>query len=169
MTNSEEESLHHKTVYKIFPEFAKKLKEEGMISKWDRDQFKIKLVKDWEPIRVNPDLTLHVPNRGKVVVEIVNPSRDPKRFIGELVYPHILGNLGKIQAAMFWVLRFKTRKSTRAITQQLSLGRFFKKTIPDIVLYLRASDLEKIDSNYDEIYRVFKGSVGDYKRKGKFF
>ena len=29
MVDSEEESLHYKIVYRILPEFAKKLKEEG--------------------------------------------------------------------------------------------------------------------------------------------
>ena len=150
MTNSEEENVHYRTVYRILPEFAEKLKEEGLVSRWDRNEFKLKLVKNWEPIRVHPDLTLHVPNRGKVVVEVVNPNSEPKRFIGELVYPQILGNLGRIQAAMFLVLHSKSRKSMRTITQQLSLDRFFsKKTIHDIVPYLRDSDLEKIDLNPD--------------------
>ena len=167
MINSEEE-VHYKTVYKILPEFAEQLKKEGVISDWDRKQFKVELVKNWEPIRVNPDLTLHVPGRGRVVVEIVNPNGEPKRFMGELVYPHILGNLGRIQAAMFWVLHFKRRKSTRAITQQLSLDRFFKKTIPDAVFYLRASDLDEIDRHFNQIYRVFKSAVVDYKSNGKF-
>ena len=170
MTNSEEESLHHKVVYKILPEFAKKLKEEGLISGWDRKQFRIQVVKGREPVRVNPDLTLHVPDRGKVVVEVVNPRRNPKRYIGELVYPHILGNLQRIGAAIFLVLHYpRSRRSERAISQELSFQRFFKKTIPDIVLYLRASDLEKIDLSRDQIYKVFKGSVMDYKNNGKFY
>lgn len=74
MINSEEESIHYKTVYRILPEFAKQLKKEGVISDWDRKQFKVELVKNWEPIRANPDLTLHVLGRGSVVVEIVNPK-----------------------------------------------------------------------------------------------
>jgi hypothetical protein len=167
MTNSEEQNVHYKTVYEILPEFAEKLKQEGVISDWDRKQFKIELVKAWEPIRVNPDLVLHVPDRGKVVVEIVNPSKT-KRFIGELVYPHILGNLRKIKAVVFLVLHSKGRRSTRAITQQISLDRFLKKTIPDNVSYLRVSDLEKIDRNRDQIYRVFRNIIIDYKRNGKF-
>ncbi|KYK37507.1 MAG: hypothetical protein AYK18_09835 [Theionarchaea archaeon DG-70] len=168
MPKSEEESPHYKTVYRILPEFAKKLKDEGVISHYDRKQIKIELMKNWDPIKFNPDLVLHVPNRGKVVVEIVNPNGEPKRFMGELIYPHILGHLRRIQAAMLWVLHSKSGKSKRAATQQISLERFLKETIPATAYYWRASDLENIDLNRDQLYHVFKKAVIDYKKNGKF-
>lgn len=115
----------------------------------------------WETVRVNPDLVFYVPDRGKVVVEIVNPEK-PKRFIGEIVYPHILGSLGLIGGAIFFVLPSpRTRKSERAMAQEMSLHRFLKKTVPDIAIYL--------NGNPEEVYRIFRLSIIDYQRMGKFY
>ena len=92
----------------------------------------------------------------------VNSNSEPKRFMGELVYPHILGSLGLIGGAIFFVLPSPgSRKSERAMVQEMSLHRFFKKTVPHIAIYL--------DGNLKEEYRIFKLSIIDYQQMGKFY
>jgi uncharacterized protein YlzI (FlbEa/FlbD family) len=96
--------LHGIIVYKILPWLAEKLKREGLISDYDRKQEKIKISKDFPEIWMNPDLILHMSNGKKILVEVANPE-DPKRFIGELVYPKMLLWRKKITAAMVFVLK----------------------------------------------------------------
>lgn len=156
-------SLHKRTVDEILPEFAERLKKEGVISAYDHQkQLRIRLVKDSQPIKIIPDLTLSLLGRGKVVVEVVNPDK-AKRFIGEIVYPHILGNLGMIEAAIFFVLPTpKSRKCERAMIQEMTLHLFFEKQLPFIVIYLDTNKPE-------ETYYILHDSLIDYQRLGKFY
>ncbi len=100
---SKQDRSHGKIVKEILPSFAEKLKEEAVISAYDHHPFKIPLVEGWPPITIVPDLVFHLPNGEKVLVEIVNP-RDPKRFLGEIVYPHLLRHHKKIAKAIIFVI-----------------------------------------------------------------
>jgi hypothetical protein len=97
-------SLHDRIVCEILPRLAEKLKQEGLISDYDRKQEKIEISNDFPEIWINPDLILHTSNRKKILVEVANP-KDPKRFIGELIYPKMLLWRQKITAAMVFVLK----------------------------------------------------------------
>jgi len=157
-------SQHYKIVYEILPNLAKRLEKEGVISAWNRKQFKIFLARDSEPIIIRPDLVLHLPDQRRVLAEVINPKKKPKRFVGELVYPHILGHFRRIEAVIFFVLShgIKVQKMERSMTQEMALSRFFKKTIPDIAIH---SDF----SQPEELYRILKHSLTDYQRMGKFY
>lgn len=100
---SKQERSHDKIVRKILPRFAEKLKKEAVISAYDRHPFKIPLVEGWPPIKIIPDLVVHLPNGERVLIEIANP-RDPKRFLGEIVYPHLLIYHKKIEKRIVFVL-----------------------------------------------------------------
>jgi len=106
---SKQESLHGKIVREILPSFAEKLKKEGVISAYDRHPFTISPIEDRPPIKIVPDLVIHLPNREKVLVEIANP-RDPKRFLGEIVYPGLLRYHKKIAKAIIFVLHDRERQ-----------------------------------------------------------
>lgn len=159
MANSKGESAHHKTVYKDLPKVAGKLKEEGLISGWDREQLKIEL-EGWNPFTVKPDLILHVPGRRKLLVEIINPD-DPKRYIGEILYAHILGSFQKIGAAVFLIL--SGTKGERATFQQILLNNLsIRKTISHFPIYLDFT-------NKETVYMVLKDSVTTYRKKGSLY
>lgn len=96
--------LHNKIVDKILPQCAERLRKQGVISAYDREYFKIQPVKEWARVEIRPDLVLHLPDKRKVLIEIANPEK-PKRFIGELVYPHILGHHDEIGAAILFILQ----------------------------------------------------------------
>jgi len=160
MADPRKGNLHKETVKKL-REFADELKGEGLISDWDKEQIRVE-IQGWEPFRVNPDLALHVPNRGKVLVEIVNPEK-PKRYLGEILYAHIMGSLRLIGAAIFFILPSpKSRKSQRAMVEEILLHRFLKKTLSTIPIFLDTSNL-------GEMYRIFRFSIVDYRRMGKFY
>lgn len=163
MTGSKQKSLHDKIVRDILPKFAQRLKTAGLISDYGTEkQFEIEITRDMKKIVIKPDLTIVVPNRGKIVVEVVNPD-DAKNFIGEIVYPHILGNLGRVEAAIFLILPTpESRKSERAMAQEIALHRFFKKQIPYIPIFFDSD-------NPEEIYHILKCSIIDYQRMGKFY
>src|SRR4030066_561744 len=95
--------LHGTIVYEILPRLAEKLKQEGLISHYDRTQENIEILKDFPKIRINPDLILHTSNGKKILVEVANP-KDPKRFIGEVIYPKMLLYRKKIMADLIFVL-----------------------------------------------------------------
>lgn len=128
----EMKSLHDRIVKEVLPQFAERLKKEGVISSYDRKSFMIQVSKDkhWAPIRIKPDLVLHLPDMKRVLIEIANP-KDPKRFIGEIVYPQILGYHNKVAAAIVFVLHHlrKDLKHDRAFTQQWILDHVLRKQI----------------------------------------
>jgi len=100
---SKQDRSHGKIVKETLPSFAERLEKEAVISAYDRHPFKIPLVEGWPPIKIIPDLVVYLPNGEKVLVEIANP-RDPKRFLGEIVYPHLLRYHKKITKAIIFVL-----------------------------------------------------------------
>lgn len=120
---------HGKIVREILPSFAEKLKKEAVISAYDRHPFTISLFEDRPPIKIIPDLVIHLPNGEKVLVEIANP-RDPKRFLGEILYPHLLGYHKKITKVIIYVLRDPEhqRKHDRAFCQ-IMLTEIFGKQV----------------------------------------
>jgi hypothetical protein len=121
------ESLHHTIVNKILPRIAKKLKQEGSISDSNRKQFKIPVLEELEPFTITPDRVLQLPDGKKVLVEVANPT-DPKRFIGELVYPKILTERKEIQAFFMFVLNPEDRrKHTRSLTQTMIVSQLIGK------------------------------------------
>lgn len=106
---SKQKGLHEKIEREILPSFAEKLKKEAVISAYDRQSFKIPLLKGQPPFTIKPDLVMRLPNGEKVLVEIANP-RDPKRFLGELIYPSILRYHKKIAKAIIFVLHDRERQ-----------------------------------------------------------
>lgn len=130
MEDLTEKDLHRKIVNEILPHFADELKREGVISTYDRKPFMIPLAEDWPPFRIYPDLVLDIPDTGKVLVEITNP-KDPKRFIGEIMYPQILGYRKEIVAAIIFVLRRRRQDlmHDRGFTQMMTLSDVFKRQI----------------------------------------
>ena len=131
---SKQESLHGKIVREILPGFAERLKKEEVISAYDRHPFSIPLVEDQPPIKIIPDLVVHLPNRGKVLVEIANP-RDPKRFLGEIVYPHFLGYHKKITKVIIFVLHDPEHQPIhdRSFSQKMMLTQIFGRLTPTIM------------------------------------
>ena len=128
---SKQDCLHGKIVREILPSFAEKLKKEGVISAYDRHAFTIPFLEGRTPLKIIPDLVIHLPNREKVLVEIANP-RDPKRFLGEMVYPQFLGYYKKIAKAIIFVLhdRERQRIHDRGFAQITMLSEIFGKLTP---------------------------------------
>lgn len=155
-------SSHHKAVYEILPQFAERLKKNGVISAYDRKQFRIPLVKGLPEIRINPDLVLYLPDKVKVLVEVANPC-SPKRLIGEIVYPHILGHFKLIESAIVFILPSrKGRKIDRSIHQEMALDQFFGKTIPSILLPFDPNDPEEA---YSLLYHALTSYQQFIRRK----
>jgi len=133
LEDSKKGDVHSKIVDEILPHFAEKLKREGVISNHDRKPFTIPLAKDWPPFRIKPDLVLYLHDKKKVLVEIANPEK-PKRFIGEIVYAHLLGHFKDIAAAIIFVLPIKGQRPTRGIVQNMMLHFILKERTPSIVI-----------------------------------
>src|SRR5690606_18039782 len=73
-------------------------------SSYDKKGFDIpSFDKEVKSVNITPDLVLHLPNGDKILVEVANP-KDPKRFVGELVYPAILKKHGQIRASLVFVI-----------------------------------------------------------------
>ena len=131
---SKQECLHGKIVKEILPSFAQKLKKEAVISAYDRHPFTFSLVEDQPPIKIIPDLVIHLPNREKVLVQIANP-RDPKRFLGEIIYPHFLGYYKTIAKVIIFVLhdREHQRIHDRGFYQKTMLSQILGKLTPTVM------------------------------------
>jgi hypothetical protein len=104
-------SLHRSIVEEILPRIAQRLKEETVISSYDHVPIKISIKEPLsiKSINVVPDLMIHLPDERRILIEVANP-RDPKRFLGEILYPQILGYYRKIDKVIVFVLR-KNQKS----------------------------------------------------------
>lgn len=87
----------------------------------------------WPPFTIYPDMVLYVPEKGKVLIEIANP-RSAKRFIGEMVYPQILGHFKKIVAAIIFVLPSGKTKAYRGMVQNQALHLICEKQIPTVTI-----------------------------------
>lgn len=131
--------LHSKIVREILPRLAERLKGEGVISSYDRKPFIVRLLDHMPPFRIAPDLVLHVYDKGKVLIEIANP-RDPKRFVGELVYPLVLGHFNEIVAAIIFVLQQSSTE--RGMIQNFVLHLIpSERAIPTLVMTWSEDDL----------------------------
>jgi hypothetical protein len=130
--NSKKEHSHTEIVRKILPRFADRLRREGVIESYDRKPFTIKIW-DFPPVRIIPDLILHLHDKAKVLIEIVNP-KDPKRFMGEIAYPHLLKYHKGIKATIFFVLRYHQRKHDRGLGESLALSFVFKTSMPNVAI-----------------------------------
>jgi hypothetical protein len=115
-------NLHNRIVEDVLPKFAQQLQKEGVISNYTRESLKIEnqevFSESFFPaFVVKPDLLLILPDNKRLLVEVVNP-KEPKRFIGELIYANILIHHKKITAAIFFVLNpEKQRGYRRSISQ----------------------------------------------------
>jgi hypothetical protein len=127
----QQEKLHEKIVGTILPAFAERLKKDGVICSYDRKPFAISLFEDSPPIRIIPDLVVHLPDRRKVLVEVANP-RDPKRFLGEMVYPYLLKYHKEISRAIIYVLhdREQQRLHDRSLVLRTVLVEIFGRITP---------------------------------------
>jgi len=124
----EHKSLHGKIVREILPRFAEKLKNEKVISAYDCHPFTFSVVKGEPPIKIIPDLVIHLPNSEKVLIEIANP-RDPKRFLGEMVCPQFLFYHKKIAKGIIFVLHDIEHQDIhdRGFNQNMMLGQIFRE------------------------------------------
>jgi len=123
--------MHKEIVNKILPRFAKRLKKEQTISGYGRQPFRIPVLNEWYPVEIRPDLILIMSNDERILVEVAN-SRDPKRFIGELVYPRLLGYCEQISGAFIFILCPTKRSQVhkRVVAQSWILADTLKTKIP---------------------------------------
>lgn len=150
-------NLYTKIVSGILPKFATNLKEEGLISNYDRNPFKIRLHEDFPPFEIRPDLVLSVSNGKRVLVEVVNP-KDPKRFFGELIYPHILGSKKQIACALFFILPHdNTFKGIHK--ERMDLGRVIREFIKMTITHVMASWAPNETVNYDNLKSFLQDMV----------
>ena len=99
------ESMHQHVVETILPSFAENLKNEGIISDYNRKSFRVEGVTllRKHTFTIRPDLLLILPDKKRFLVEAVNP-RDPKRFLGEITCVQLLGSQKLIDAAIIFIL-----------------------------------------------------------------
>jgi len=112
---------HDEIVKEILPRLAEKLKQEGRISSYGRQQEVFTISEDLSEIRINPDLVLHLSSGKKVLVEVAN-AKDPKRFIGEIIYSKILIHKERITAALVFILNAAgSQQAQRSQSQIIAL------------------------------------------------
>lgn len=128
-TQVKKRSLHKKIVKEVLPRFGERLKQEGVISNHNRRRISIQFSEDWPPLRINPDRMLYCPDKKKILVEVANP-RDPKRFMGEILYPYVLEYYQKIDAAFIFVLGIEHEVlHTRSMIEKTILAQILRKPI----------------------------------------
>ena len=129
--NNRHLDLHTKSVSTTLPKFAKRLREEHTISDYNHKPCALQVFKEWRRVRIMPDLMLIMPSEDRILVEVANP-RDPKRFIGELVYPRLLGYCGLISAVFMFVLypAKQTGVQDRVMQQSWMLADVFESKVP---------------------------------------
>jgi len=102
--------VSHKEILKILPKIAERLKEERLIVNYKKErekEFKISIDHHLQlpPIIIRPDLTLELCDERYVIVEVANACRDPKRFVGEIMYPYLLKAAGgKVVGAFIFAI-----------------------------------------------------------------
>lgn len=165
MANVKKKIPHKRIVDDILPQCAQKLKRDKVISGWDRHRkvkFRIQ-IGDSEPATIIPDLLVYLDSRRKrrVLVEVANP-KDPKRYVGEMIYPHLLGSLREIEAAIILVLPRKDELLDRTMVLELTLNSFLKKQIPSKPIPLRNP------KDREEIYLALHDYLDNYKSFGDF-
>lgn len=136
-------SLHDIIVDDILPRVSRRLKREGLILGYDRKQFTmLSFHEEGKPMRITPDLVLYHPNGDKILVEVANP-RDPKRFLGEMVYPAILKHNDQIRASLVFVIG-DIGKHGRSLTERNILSKMLGSYSSRLVSY---------PHNEDSVYR----------------
>ncbi len=144
-----QESEHNHIVKKVLPRIAEKLKEEGIISSHDTEQIDFPLFENNKSLVIRPDRVLHLPNGDKVLVEVAN-QREPKRFVGEIVYPAILKKMNKIKASLVFVIGNR-KSSGRSVKFRSMVSELVGKYSSCFVTY---PDSE--DAAYDWIKHFIK-------------
>jgi hypothetical protein len=127
--------LHAQIVGKTLLEFAERLREEHIISDYNHKSCAIQVFKEWQRVKIIPDIMLIMPSGDRILVEVANP-RDPKRFIGELLYPRLLGYCGLISAVVMFMLDpVKQAGVQERVTQQSwMLADVFESKVPYVAL-----------------------------------
>ena len=146
-------NMHKEIVNKILPRFAERLKKEQIISGYGRQLFRIRILNEWHPVEIRPDLILFMSNNERILVEVANP-REPKRFIGELVYPRLLGYCEQISAAFIFILCPTKRSQVhkRVMLQSWILADTLKTKIP----YMSFPWAESEEVNYKNLQSFLK-------------
>jgi hypothetical protein len=131
--------LHDDIVDVILPRIAERLKKEGLISNYDKEQFEIpSFHEEVKGVTINPDLVLHHPNGDKILVEVAN-LKDPKRFVGEIVYPAILQKAQQIRASLVFVIG-DTKKHGRSLNERIVISDMLGPYSSRIVSYPNDED-----------------------------
>lgn len=128
---------HEKIVSEILPRFAGKSKDEGVISSYHKHSFQLLTPTsgDWPSITINPDLVIVMPDGENILVEVASP-RDPKRFLGEIVYPHILAAQNQIDRAIVFLSHGKLseHKTTIGFMQGSILHSILRSKLPVFII-----------------------------------
>lgn len=137
------ENLHYIIEHDVLPRIARRLKKEGLILSYDKEQFNVaSFDEEVKSMTITPDLVLHCPNGDKILVEVANP-RDPKRFLGEMVYPAILKHNDQIRASLVFVIG-DIGKHGRILTERNILSKMLGSYSSRLVSY---------PHNEDSVYR----------------
>jgi hypothetical protein len=132
-------SLHYIIEHDVLPRIAERLKKEGFISSYDKEHFNIpSFDEEAKPVNIIPDLVLHHPNGDKILVEVANPE-NPKRFVGELVYPAILKKDEQIRASLVFVIG-DIKKHGRSLTRRYIMSEMLGKYSSCFVSYPNNED-----------------------------
>lgn len=129
-----EKSLHDIIENDILPRIAERLKKEGLISNYDKKEFNIpSFDKEVRSVTIKPDGVFYCLNGDKILVEVANP-KDPKRFVGEIVYPAILKKHGQIRASLVFVIG-DIKKHSRSLTLRYTLSQMLAKDSSRFISY----------------------------------
>ena len=153
--------MHVHVVGKILPDFAERLKVEKVVSDYNRRPFMIRLFEEFPAIRILPDLVLVMPDGERVLVEVANP-RDPKRFIGELVYPRLLSHCQLISAAVFFIL--SPSKQTQVDKRVLSQSWVAADIIKAKTVFIAYPWVESEDINFNNLKSFLKTTYSFLQR-----
>jgi len=131
----EQRDSHERIVNRDLPYLAKKLKEEGVISAYNRKPFVIPTYEGGPALKIYPDLILYMPDKRKVAIEVANP-KDPKRFIGEMLYSQLLGYHKKISAVIIYVIHTykEKKKHARSFGEIQLLHEVFEHKTPLVAM-----------------------------------
>lgn len=156
-------SFHDKLVGQVLPNFAGQLQQEGVISTYSRQRFKIPILEGLPEPEIRCDAIFILSNGMKILTEVVNP-RDPKRFLGEFCYIRVVTWLfGDIDAAL--VLILGDRCSTVQIHRKrhMLLGRALQAIWCQTITRGRSKPLLVVGwgRNVDEMYRQLKKALSD--------
>lgn len=127
-----QDNLHGKIVNEVLPHVANMLQREGEILSYGNELLKVPLSADLPQFVVKPDLVLCLRSGKKLLVEVANP-KDPKRFVGELVYLQLLGYYKLVVAAMVFVLPYEKQYEgihTTRIFQTAPIKKIISRQIP---------------------------------------